>query len=217
MEKKLVAGFDPGGKNHFGWSLLESCNNNLIIINAGVSSNAHEAVKTIVNEAKGKKIWAAGVDGPLYWPIENSRRCVEDILRAKTNGVINPSILSVNSLQGACLAQSLIVMDLLINKYTKIKITETHPKILFHFINLESSRENLYKYKKIMEKIVEQHKDNEHVRDAVLSAIAASNMLNKSKKWINLMKDDAVKSELKFFPAGEASYYMPENFLKKFI
>lgn len=221
MKKKLVAGFDPGGQNRFGWSLLEVSDGLPTVIKAEVSYNAFEAMETIKKEIDKTQIVAAGIDGPLYWSQKSNSRCVDTLLRDKLGniGKAKSSVIEVNSLRGACLVQSSLIMKFVLEYNNDIKITETHPKVLLHFLNLNKNAKlsSLKNFIDGIESVKDFYKKNENIRDAILSGLCACAMVSRDKNWEDLMERGETINESKFFPAGNASYYMPKNVLVKFI
>ena len=116
----LILGFDPGGeggsRGKFGWSICETISGALQPpIEAGLAKNAWDALNKVKDALKqddlegGPPVIAAGIDAPLFWN-QQGKRIVDINLKEdlKQSGKDN-SVLHINSLQGACLAQGLLV------------------------------------------------------------------------------------------------------------
>lgn len=165
--KCLVAGFDPGGKGKFGWCIARP--SPWGIIKAGVADHAVDAfckVKKAVVEQSGKLV-AAGIDAPLYWPYTGQSRESDKYIRQQIDSKgAEGTVLAVNSLRGACLAQGIMIAEIIEKEYSSpaCHITETHPKAL------------LAVCPELKELVIGD--ENEHERDAIISAWAAAQSIS---------------------------------------
>lgn len=211
---EYILGFDPGGQNNFGWCLAENSDSlPLTIINSGCVSNASEAFKAIEKYFRRGTVVGAGIDAPLYWRTDGARKSdqlVRDLIPPIDLGSKNPksSVLSVNSLQGACLAQGVMIASLLRCEVPKLKITEAHPKAYLKVIDKE---------KALFIQDPEWGKDKgSHLRDAALACVAAWHMLHPAN-CINLFAEeqqDAKKQNGEIFsliPGPDVEYWFPEK------
>lgn len=110
---KLILGFDPGGDKKFGWCIATDFESHLKILKSGTDNNAFNAVSAVITSIKTIEtkieVLAAGIDSPLFW-IANGDREVDKFVRkaiAKKGGNTS-TVMSVNSLKGACLIQGII-------------------------------------------------------------------------------------------------------------
>lgn len=110
------------------------------------------------------------------------------------------TVISVNSLRGACLVQGVLAAKEVKQRWAQAKVTEAHPKALF-----EISREA----RKWIKDLKLESEPSEHIRDAALAAFAAYAYWEKMAGWINLVSQEGGEP---FFPSGyTAAYYFPEE------
>jgi hypothetical protein len=207
-----VAGFDPGGKESFGWCLSEKLPDQPLRIHAyGCADGAKVAVSNALKKLPtGEKLAGAGVDSPLYWSIPGDRSA-DVIVRSgiKALDAPNPAgtVQSPNSLRGACLIQGVLAALLLRESHPGLRITESHPKALLWLMHIATPR-------RLEPTITQTDLTNlvncsnalcDHERDAALGAVAAVAMLEQWPGWQNLA-DDEVDTHL---PAGPVEYWMP--------
>ena len=190
---KVFFGFDPGGRENFGWAILLIDENGKLTKKTGVVSDAPTAVEE-ADKAAGFSPGAVGIDAPLFW-IHKGDRGADNYIRQWLG--LPGTVMAVNSLRGACLVQGVLTAKIIHEKYPNTKITETHPKALLHILPAA-------------DKFITDHFPDyptEHERDALLSAYAAWAMTDKFEKWHDLVPSE--KTEL-FFPSGHKdSYWFP--------
>jgi hypothetical protein len=205
---EYILGFDPGGSNNFGWCLAENSDSlPLTIIDSGCVSNASEAFKAIEEYFRRGTVVGAGIDAPLYWRTDGPRKSdqmVRDLILVPPN---NPgsksSVLSVNALQGACLAQGIMIASLLRYKVPKLKITEAHPKAYLKVIDKEKA---LF----IQDPAWDKDKGS-HLRDAALACVPAWHMLH-PVHCINLFAEELKDGEIfPLIPGPDVEYWFPEK------
>lgn len=187
--KCLVAGFDPGGQDKFGWCIARP--SPWKFIKAGVADHAMDAfckVKKAAAEQSGNwKLVAAGIDAPLYWSYTGRSRKSDKYVRQQIKQKSkNPAgtVQAVNSLRGACLAQGIMLAAIIEKKYPACRITETHPKALL--MACPEAEEPATGDK------------NEHERDAIISAWAAAQSIsNNGRNLYDCENKKAIRDFLK--------------------
>jgi predicted nuclease with RNAse H fold len=220
MENKWIAGFDPGGKNKFGWCVARTIENSKLEITAcGVSSNARESFENVIMELKGETLFAAGIDSPLFWSADGMPREVDVYARKVIDFLGAPAVggtvQNVNSLRGACLVQGLTICKLLVEKYSNIKITEAHPKALLWSlliankrnlvvdINVEMLSPEYINMNKLNNNLLN---DKDDKRDAILATIAARAMAFENSDW----EDISAIDKKPIFLSNQVYYWMPK-------
>jgi hypothetical protein len=137
----VILGFDPGGKNQFGWCVAQGTTSGHLQLRASnIASHAHEAVTCALKKAaEFGRVEAAGIDSPLFWVADGDRKADKSIRNAmKGLGAINVggTVQQVNSLRGACLSQGMMAAHLLRRELPEIRITESHPKALLWLLRV---------------------------------------------------------------------------------
>ena len=209
----VILGFDPGGKNQFGWCVAQGTNDGPVQLRASdIASHADEAVKSALRKAaEFGRVEAAGIDSPLFWVADGDRKADESIRSAmKRLGAINVggTVQHVNSLRGACLSQGIMAAHLLRRELPEIRITESHPKALLWLLHIA-------KIKRPVAEIgighlgdfieSESPRLSDHERDAALGAVAALAMMNKWSGWRDLHREE----KNVFNPVSPVEYWMP--------
>jgi hypothetical protein len=205
--KECILGFDPGGKGNFGWCIAENSDIfPLPIIKSGCDDNASNALNEIQRYLHGYKVMGAGIDAPLYWRADGAREA-DKIVRGLVPLGGKSTVLSVNSLQGACLAQGMMIASLLRRKYPDLDITEAHPKAYLKVTDTDdkdiSSLCDL--------KWDNKRDENYHLRDAALACVAAWHMLNPAN-CENLYERD--RGGEVFLPVNGVAYWFPKFAVK---
>jgi predicted nuclease with RNAse H fold len=208
-----VLGFDPGGQKQFGWCVTEiSQVEGLNLVDSGTASDSASAITAATKYVTdGNQIASVGIDSPLYWTHEGTRRADALIksemkrLGARHGG---GTVQHVNSLSGACLVQGILTARLLRVMFPSIRITETHPKALLWLIKIAS--QDLRAVDVRMSHLVRYISGgtdsvSEHERDAALGAIAAWSMVTHSQGW----RDLYLIEEQTFVPVPPVEYWMP--------
>ena len=120
---------------------------------------------------------AVGIDAPLYWSREGSRRsdlAVRDAIRKAGAPHAAGTVQDVNSLRGACLVQGMLAALKLREIYPDLLITEAHPKALLWLYPTS---------KHVMGR-------SEHERDALLAALAAAAAVRSEAGWRDLLLEE---------------------------
>ena len=162
----LVAGFDPGGKNSFGWCVATI--DPWRVVGRGVVSYAKEAcdeASKVIKDKNGNLV-AAGIDAPLTWARNGRQRKADKRITEWLKNSAQRrkgSAQAINSLRGACVVQGFLLAEALNHKYSGILITETNPK------PLQDNPDAIKSYKGVW-----KNGQPDHIHDAILSAWAAS-------------------------------------------
>ena len=183
----IVLGFDPGGKTKraFGWSVCQTDGNALLPRpKTGSTIHAEEAIRQVQSAMKSHsnlKVLAAGIDAPLLWSREGDRK-IDGIIRKELekNGYSTGTVISVNSLRGACLAQGLL-LAIRLNEIYKPQITEAHPTALLRLLKKLGQDGEINNLIKGL---------TGHKRDATISAYAAWAMIKKFPDWRDIYQDE---------------------------
>jgi len=193
----VVLGFDPGGKNQFGWCVaLGTADGKLVLRSNGTTSHAAGAVEMAIEEAqKCGIIAAAAIDSPLFWVPYGDRRADITVRAAmRRMGAVNlgGTVQHVNSLRGACLAQGMMTAHILRKKLPNIRLTESHPKALLWLIEAATLQRPVGDVRiHHLDKFIQCDSKGlcEHERDAAIGAFTAWAMLNQHPGWRNLCTD----------------------------
>jgi predicted nuclease with RNAse H fold len=187
----IYVGFDPGGSGAFGWAVVSGEAFPLRLVDRGIAHHAHGAFNTAMDCA-GSKVNAVGIDAPLFWNPAGDRRADQMVRKAIMQlGSPSATVNSVNSLQGACLIQGILVAMMCQQKTAKgIPITEAHPKALLWLVGkatcncppVDIAMSDLNEY--VVGSRVQGASD--HERDAVLGAVAAFAMESRLMEWRDL-------------------------------
>lgn len=197
MSRNVIVGLDPGGRNAFGWCVSEDTEClPLTIRNHDVANHAHGAVEAALGHVRAAdRIAGVGIDSPLFWTPDGDRS-VDKLLRQeiRRRGGATSTIMSVNSLQGACLVQGVLAGQLIRRQFPDARITEAHPKALLWLLSLarvgirvnEVSSSALSKLLLFDSSMI-----SEHERDAALGAVTAWAMLHGPEGWRDIAKDES--------------------------
>ena len=127
-EAVLVLGFDPGGKGNFGWAVAEVCGDSKpSVVATGIADHA-EAAATAALAAlpPDSDPAAAGIDAPLFYS-RSTKRHVDMLVRRAMKRAGSKSVSSVmspNSLAGACLVQGILIATELRERFPELAISE---------------------------------------------------------------------------------------------
>lgn len=192
-----LIGFDPGGKDAFGWAVLSvELSGQCVGLRCGVVSTAPDAIQA-AQEVLSSAPTGVGIDAPLYW-VERGDRVVDRHIRRRVldAGGSSGTVSAINSLQGACVAQGIICARLAQVKWPTALITEAHPKALLR-IHAEAGA---FVARWVSGSV------STHGRDAALAAYAAWQGARANTAWRDLVGMEPSP----FFPAGrEVSYWFP--------
>ena len=189
---KLVAGFDPGGTGKFGWCIAEMGSLPLQIRSTGVASFARDAAEAIqANIAQDDTLVGAGIDAPLFWSASGDR-AVDQIVRHAVGaaGGQTSTVMHVNSMQGSCLIQGVVVGLCLREAAEGVPLTESHPKAMLWLTETASpgnppAQIDITALGQFF--ILPDNKNrSDHERDAALGALSAWAMIRQPKGWQDL-------------------------------
>ena len=191
-------GADPGGKENFGLAFLYDAVDDAALMTV---SSVDEAVAETAKRGEPRGL---GIDGPLWWSSRRGGgRKVDQSLRDKYRnkcGDLSGTVQSANSLKGAALVGSAMLVYRLREEFPDLRVTESHPKALLRvgFESLLGSVANNWA--------------NEHERDALLAAICTREGFE--KRWrTDLAVDRWPEEENPLslgFRLGPAHYFWPE-------
>jgi hypothetical protein len=204
--ESIYLGFDPGGDRKFGVALLDGdC---VITSTVGTVDDAMEWADRV---CRSRLPVAAGIDTLLHWATSKSGMRPCDLqLRAKYRATKN-NILAPNSLRGAMAIGGMALALRLREKWPKLVLNETHPKVLLHARwgqrydpNDEATVQAAIQWFGDQGHYTELKIEGEHQLDAAFSAWTTREGL--AKGWVDIIgKDDNL-----IFPTGEVRYLWPE-------
>jgi len=194
---KLLLGFDPGGRGHFGWAVAEYAAQPPIELRAsGCTDDAEaaiHAVRMVIDP--GESVLCAGIDSPMYWTPSCSRASDQIVRRAIDQlGAPSPggTVQHINSLRGACVVQGIVCGFLLRTWFGPLPITEAHPKALLWMLGIATNGRPpaAVGVSDLLSLVSSRSSSTEHERDAVLAVVTAWAMLVQPKGWIDLLREE---------------------------
>lgn len=210
----VLFGFDPGGDDGFGWSVLRFAPDlPLPVLATGIVDNAREAVDAArASLPEGAGVAGCGIDAPLYWISDRARRADEHLRhRLSAAGAPSPggTVQAPNSLRGACLIQGVLTAVLLRRVWPDVIISESHPKAMLWLMGVAKlgTHHNSVGLGQLPH-LVRPHRlgVSDHERDAALSALSAWAAVTSPPSWRNLLLDEVDT----FSPiVAPLAYWMP--------
>ena len=198
LTNHIWIGADPGGKGNFGLAILNSDGSpHTWCVNC-----VDEAIDRIRGRLSGCPK-GVGVDAPLWWSSGPSGSRLADEWLRKTFGLSGGEVQAANSLRGAALVQGAMFIQRLRELYPEVPVTETHPKAVVKVLKLTA--ESFWQRHSVTSTA-----QNEHERDAVVSAIAAREGF--SGRWTNDLATKRHPSEQnpKTYWLAPIHYFWPE-------
>ena len=210
----FVLGFDPGGKGNFGWSVCGTDGDKLRRpAKTGLANDARDAIDQVERSIKKlsdglpkePRVLAAGIDAPMFWSKTGGNRKVDEIVRKALTDKgfpganVGGTVQDVNSLQGACLVQGILLGKYLHEKYTTLEITEAHPKALRHLLKESGQSGKIIPLMEGLGLVA-------HEQDATLAAFAAWSMHERSPGWRDIRSSEEGSVQPFDTPV---SYWMP--------
>jgi predicted nuclease with RNAse H fold len=129
---------------------------------------------------------ATAVDAPLWWSSgPGGGRKADKWIRDKY-GISSGTVQSVNSLSGAALAQGMLFINLLRDRYPDIVVSEAHPKAVLKALRIERAD-----FPRLHG--VDEPGTTEHESDALIAAVAAREGLE--GRWALDLSSDRFESE----------------------
>jgi predicted nuclease with RNAse H fold len=181
---KIWIGIDPGGVGNFGLAILKadgSCH-------ACSVDYVDAAIDTIRKQVRFMPA-GIGVDAPLWWCSGSAGlRKADQWIRDKY-GLPNRNVQAVNSLWGSVLAQGMMFVVRIREVFPDVSVTETHPKAVLKAL----SRKTWENYFEAMPTDAALDSKPDHLRDAVISAVAAREGFE--GRWKKDLIDDRYPSE----------------------
>ena len=197
-DPRIWIGADPGGKSCFGLAILASDGTAFTC----TVNCADEAIAVVKEHVKVQPS-GIGVDAPLWWSSGTSGDRIADQWLRKTFGLSGGEVQAANSLRGAALVQGAMFVQRIRELFPRVPVTETHPKaILKAFgINMKSFSQRFS---------VVFNTENEHSRDAVISAVAArEGFSGRWKRDLAAVRHPS-EQDTQHFWLAPIHYYWPE-------
>jgi Protein of unknown function (DUF429) len=205
----VLVGYDPGGNNSHGLAISKieygRCRN----IQIRTLSDA-EAVISDIN--KLNDVLAIGIDTLAAWSTGSSGWRPADLWLRKKYKPVQPSIVSPNGLYGSMGLNGMAVLKSIRESHVKMKVTETHPKVLYWALSGE--KYNYLEGSESMDKFLSDQlhcqvkTSNDHEWDAVISVLAALRGLDGS--WSHELYSEVIGGTGRLiFPAGQTNYWWP--------
>ena len=189
-------GVDPGGKDAFGVAIIDESGRTQCTTVSSVS----DALNWIIASRGSPR--GIGIDAPLWWSAAASgERLVDKRLRSspKINSV---SVQAINSLRGSVLAGGALVALLMREKFSHVEITESHPKALLQWLNLDDA---IF----AGQFGIENTWGDEHQRDAAVAAVCAREGFQSN--WVDLASDrNQFEQDPKSYWLKPVHYWWPE-------
>jgi hypothetical protein len=187
----IYVGFDPGGFGAFGWAVASGDSLPLKITGHSLANHAQGAFAAAI-ECASNAIDGIGIDAPLFWNPAGDRLVDQTVRRAIMQlGSHSATVGAINSLQGACLIQGILVAILCQSELARtIPITESHPKALLWLLGLaaKNRKPDALSFRDLHGYVfsVPSELMSEHERDAALGAVAAFAAHSKKDGWQDL-------------------------------
>jgi hypothetical protein len=217
---KVILGFDPGGKGAFGWAVCTEIDDRLNVVATGLADHAEGAMKGALDALpEGGLVVCAGIDAPMFWVTDGYREADRLVRKAIAHlGAKSPggTVQHFNSLRGACVIQSVLILELLRREYPNLPITEAHPKALLWLMGIaRRGHEPKNVTPRDIEEIVIAGKrfGSEDERDAILASFTANMMIRRKSDWVDLLKHEREERVLAGKPP--IGYWMPKKGFKE--
>ncbi|WP_444926998.1 hypothetical protein ACJJI4_02990 [Microbulbifer sp. TRSA002] len=204
-----ILGYDPGGNGVHGVALATINDNQILDLEIQTLSTAEDVIK-FASQATTVDVLA--IDTLTIWSTGLSGWRPADRWLKQRYRKITHSIASANSLFGSMGLNGMSVMSELRKKNPNIRITETHPKVLY--FELAGDK---YDYKFSSHSMnafvsdllgVRINTANDHEWDAVVSVYAA--IMGYSGQWPTNLHDLATENTERLVkPAGNSEYWWP--------
>lgn len=171
----VYLGFDPGGESAFGWCVAADAPQlPLLRMSSGVTSGSVAAVARALSAVSpGEAVLAVGIDAPLVWSRDGTRRSDEWLRKAIRRGgapYTSGTVQAINSLRGACLVEGILAALEIRELRGAIPISESHPKAL----------------RWLCSEAWDAAGPSEHERDALVGTYSAWAVVHKPAGWSDL-------------------------------
>lgn len=204
----IILGFDPGGVT--GVAAVRCSPMGVVSATVDSEHSVDSAIEWAIGQCEDEAPAAAGIDTYLSWATGRSGwRAMDNLLRQKYPK-FKASVFSSNSAYGAMAVQGMAIAVRLRERWPKIHLNETHPKVLYHAqtggLYLRDDIEPMVVWLKSQFAAPSPTRvDNEHQWDALISAWATEEGL--SGRW----SSDLVSGVPNLiFPAGQVTYFWPD-------
>lgn len=173
-------GADPGGAKNFGLCVLSREGTKTWCVDS-----AGEAVQLVFDECQRTPA-GVGVDAPLWWSSGRSSDRLADQWIRKTHKLSGGEVQSVNSLRGAALAQGMLFVDGLRERFPGVPVTESHPNAVLKALGMEWGQF-------CVTFGLTEACDSKHERDAIIAAVSAREGFE--GRWIRDLSESRHPSE----------------------
>jgi len=205
-----IIGYDPGGNEDHGLTRLVLENGSIQEVTTETLDNAEQVIQIAQEQ---RSLVAVGVDTLTCWSTGASGwRPADRWLRQKYREVQN-SIVTPNFLCGSMSLNGMALLVSLRNQRPDLFITETHPKVLFWF--LEREKYDYENKKNLMDKTLMKNLGvrispaNNHEWDSAISAFAA--LQSVKGIWKHDLHEMPMAGEERLVsPCGITHYFWPE-------
>jgi predicted nuclease with RNAse H fold len=148
-----------------------------------------------------------GVDSPLWWSSGPSSDRQADQWLRRTYGFSGGQVQTVNSLRGAALIQGVMFVRRLRQLFPDVGVTETHPKTVWYALKVN----NWDSFSRRFLANVTIHPEQEHERDAIISAVAArEGFEGRWPKDLSTVRHPSEQDPLRFWLAP-IHYFWPDK------
>lgn len=176
-------GADPGGKRAFGLAFLDDDGS----ARCYTCSSTAEASSRISFEPLG-----VGIDAPMWWSAGPSGWRKSDLELRRAYEIGAGTVLCTNSLRGAALVQSLLLAELLRQRFPAVQITESHPKALLIACYKNNNRaDNVRSF--FRDFGITGTPEDEHQEDALIAAVCDREGF--SRRWSLDLAEDRFPEE----------------------
>lgn len=205
-----IIGYDPGGNKHHGLTRLVIENGS---IREGTTQSLDNVGQVIKIAQEESSLIAVGVDTLTCWSTGASGWRPADLWLKQKYREIQNSIISPNGLYGSMALNGMALLVSLRNQRPELFITETHPKVLFWF--LEREKYDYENKKNLMDKTLMNNLGvrispaNNHEWDSAISAFVA--LQSVKGIWKHDLHEMPMASEERLVsPCGATHYFWPE-------
>ena len=208
-QNSSIIGYDPGGNKRHGVACITFSNNSIQSISVATLGNTREVIEWIRGMPP---ISIIGIDTLTVLSTGDSGWRPADLWLREEYKVVRNSVINPNYLQGSMSLSGLACAHVLRADNPELRITETHPKVLYHA--LTKRRYNYVEDQKIMDEYlsaqlgVEVKTEDDHQWDAMASAFAAWRGISREwKKDLHLEGDPNCLVKI----VGNTHFYWPED------
>lgn len=204
-----ILGYDPGGNGAHGVALAIVKDNQIVDLQVQTFSTAEDVIQFAYLNSE---LAILSVDTLTQWSTGTSGWRPADRWLKNKYKEITHSIASANSLFGSMGLNGMSVISSLRHNYPALKITETHPKVLYFELSGEKYdyKLNAERMDSFLESLIGTsiQTQNDHEWDAVISVYAA--IMGYSGQWTKNLHDLEVEGRERIVKvAGDSEYWWP--------